>query len=217
MKLTRYDEQINQAFDSLVERLSTSEVICDVALNGGEHEKKIEEALHCVLTSQSDEDSVLRQYPAYYNDKRKFHDIVVTHGTKKAIVIEIKSIFTDPGGISSKTGKNKGFEKDFQSLRLALVDGFNTAYELVVLFECFEVSKEGEPTYNPNSEIKWQRMQGYVPAEGEKLVNDALKKIGREQRLRVMRIKDWERVKLPNPRPNIHAFIDCALYKVQLK
>ena len=217
MKVTDNDKKVNHAFRGLLGHISTSEDVSNVALNGGEHEREIENIFHGVLTSEFRGASVIRQDRTYYNKKLKYHDIVVTFGSDNVLVVEIKSIFTDPGGISSKTGKNKGFEKDFQSLRQALVGGFNSAYELVVLFECFEVNKEGEPTYNPNSEIGWQRMQSYVPTEGEQKVNDALKRIAQEQSLKVRRVSGWQRVNLPNPSPNIRAFIDCALYKVQLE
>ena len=217
MKSTRLDKQIGTAFDIFIESALTSddtENLCDVAVNGGEHEAVIERIFRRTLSSQFGADAVPPKYRENYG---KEHDVVVMRKTQKSVVVEIKSIFTDPGGISGKTGKGKGLEKDMQSLKLALDSGVLITYELVVLFECFAVSEEGESTNNPESGIKWPRKQRYAPGEGEQKVNDALKRLTREQSLKSKRIKGWTRVQLPNPKPNVRAFLDCAVYKVRLK
>ncbi len=217
MRRRDIDKLVASAFDNLVKKALTSETLSNVALNGGEHEKEVEKLFHSVLSPQFGMDTVCRQKIAYYRKRRKFHDVVVMHGTRKAVVVEIKSIFTDPGGVSGKLSKGKGMEKDMRSLRLALDNEKVRTYELAVLFECFPVNKGGEPINDPDSRITWQREWGYVPRKGEQKGNRELKRLAREQGLKAKRIKGWDRVELPSPHSNIRAFLDCALYKVQLR
>ncbi|MCY3544207.1 MAG: hypothetical protein OXH22_09220 [Chloroflexi bacterium] len=181
MKPTYSDRQISLVFDNFVERVLMSNSLHDVALHGGAHEKAVEKIFHSVLSSQLSEDTVVRQQSTYYDGRRKIHDIVVTHKNQRIAVIEVKSIFTDPGGISSKTGKGKGLEKDMQSLKLALDIGIPNSYELVALFECFPVNKS-KPINVSDSRIQWQRMQNYNPIEAEQKVNGALDRLSQVPR-----------------------------------
>ena len=100
MRTRDIDKLVASAFDNLVKEALTSETLSNVALNGGEHEKEVEKIFHSVLSSQLSEDTVRCQQKTYYDGKLKIHDIVVTRENQRIAVIEIKSIFTDPGSIS---------------------------------------------------------------------------------------------------------------------
>jgi len=151
------------------------------------------------------------------------HDIVGERNSRVAVVVEIKAPFTDSGGISGKTEKAHGFPKDVDALGKAMGSGVPLAYELVVMFECYAVNRKGKRIKVPNVKsweeygIKWPTEQGYDPKEGENEVSTALKRLAKGRSLKAKRIKGWDRIELPRPKPNIRAFLDCALYKVQLK
>lgn len=228
MKTNYIDKQVRRSFNQFLKRASHLDVLGDIAKHPyGRQEATIERIFRENLTQRLEPDIeiLLDQYKEAYGPK---HDIVGKYRARTAVVVEVKTPFTNSGGIPHKTKRPLGLPKDMNSLKQALRNGVPLAYELVVMFECYALDKKGNimvlaDSINRNERalkdeygIRWPTKLGYDPHEGEQEVNEALKNLARKHNLRLRR-KGWRSVELPPPNPNILSFIDCALYKVQLK
>lgn len=219
------ENQVKEAFDELVNIAKCSHLLSEIAkYPSSRHEETVEGFFRTILRAKlKGEVKILlgQRQEDSYNCK---HDIVGEHKERTALVVEIKTPFTNPGGIPHKTEEAHGLPKDLERLATARNNGVRLTYELVVMFECYAVSKKGKlirvsdaKLWEVKYGIKYPTERGYVHREGEKKVHDAMKKLSKDNGLKVKRIKGWDRVELPSPSRNIRAFIDCALYKVRQK
>ena len=222
MKLNYIDKQVISAFNRLVSVSSKHSLLGEIARHPhGRQEATIEMLFRKILRSQLDPNVEIPpdKYKELYGP---IHDIVGKHNLQTIMVVEIKTPFTDPGGIAFKTKKPEGLPKDIRSLGKALEHGVPAAYELVTMFECYGVDKKGKFIQASNAElltnygIRWPTERAYDPSKGEQKVNEAMAGLARERNLRVKR-KGWRRIELPRPVRKVRAFLDCALYKVQQK
>ena len=222
-KIHKYiDRQVREAFDELVNTASCSHLLGEIAKHPlSRQEETIEGFYRTILRAKlkGKVNILLAQRRETYGYE---HDIVGKRESRAFVVVEIKTPFTDPGGIRFKTQRPEGLPKDIESIKKALDHEVCCAYELVVMFESYAVNKKGKTIQASKAElfskygIRWPTEWGYRPTEGEQEVNDAIKSLAKSNGLKVKR-KGWRRVELPRPHPKVRAFIDCALYKVQLK
>ena len=147
-KMSKYiDKQVKGAFDELVNIATASHLLGEIAKNPkGSREEPIEGFFRTILRARLKGEAkiLLSQRTESYGPE---HDIVGLHqelNSRTAIVIEIKTPSTESCGIHSKIKRPNCLPKDIESLRKALDNRVRTAYELVVLFECYAVSKKGE-------------------------------------------------------------------------
>ena len=225
------DNRVIGAFDELVSEASDSRLLGEIAMQPRRrHEKTIEDLFRSALRSLFDNLLTIpsNQTKESYGYK---HDIVASQGAETIVVVEIKAPFTDPPGIRGKTRKPEHLPKDMDALRAALEFGALTAYALITPIGCYPVDSNGAMIILHNAigknakaikaqyGIQWPTRHDYGTnaANGKPEVDRAIKELTYEQGLRVKRIKGWQKVVLPNPKPNIRAFLDCALYKVELK
>ena len=219
-----YDKQVISAFNELVSVSSRHSLLGEIARHPlGRQEATIEMLFRKILRSQLEPNPNIEIPPDKYKEHYgPIHDIVGKHDLQTIMVVEIKTPFTDPGGIAFKTKKPEGLPKDICSLGKALEHGVPAAYELVAMFECYGVDKKGKFIQASNDEfltkygIRWPTERGYDPGKGEQKVNQAMAGLARERNLKVKR-KGWRRVELPRPVRKVRPYLDCALYKVQLK
>ena len=221
MKSRNIDKLVKEAFDELVTIATGSNLLSDIARHPkSRQEETIEGFFRTILRAKlkSKIKVHLGQCQESYGCE---HDIVGMRKSRTALAVEIKTPFTNSGGIHFKTERPEGLPKDINSLGTALDNGVQVAYELVVMYGCCAVNKRGKRIQGNKAHL-WQKYgiryptkSGYVHREGEKQVNDALKGLARDRGLKVTRLKGWQNVLLPSPQPNIRTFLDCALYKVQ--
>ena len=64
--------------------------------------------------------------------------------------------------------------------------------------------------------IQWPTRPDYETSSenGKQEVDRALGDLAEERNLRLRRIRDWNSVRLPSPRPTVHPFMDFVLYRV---
>ena len=222
------DRQVSVAFDSVVKEATNSVRLGRLAM---QPEGVLEETMrdlfkvalteHCVgVVAVSPE--ARRNYP----DGRTYrHDIVVTLESGKVVVVEVKTPFTNQDGITSKTRKSEQLPKDLDALKAALDDGAFAAYELIVPVGCYPVYDSGEMVVLEDAirknekavkkryKIQWPTRKDYK-VNGRQEVDRAIGSLAAGCALEAKRIEGWTHIDLPRPRPNIHSFVDCALYKV---
>ncbi|MCY4580994.1 MAG: hypothetical protein OXD31_18365 [Chloroflexi bacterium] len=226
------DNRVTGAFDELVNEASRSRLLGEIAFQPyGRHEKTIEDLFRTALRSQFGERVRIpsNQTKEHYN---KLHDIVVLHNSVTLAKFEVKTPFTDTPGIRGKTRKPEHLPKDMNALKAALETGASSAYALITPIGCYPVDpnvtmtvlnsrslKKNEEAIKAKYQIQWPTRPDYEtnPLHGKQEVDRAMKQLADERRLKVKRVKGWQKVVLPKPKPNIYTFIDCALYKVQLK
>ena len=118
-----------------------------------------------------------------------------------------------------------------RALKAALTDGAPANYALISPIGCYPMDSDGNMIvlYNAvgkNAEairkkygIRWPTRRDYEtsPEHGKKEVDRAMKELADELELKVAQLKCWTKVELPSPKPDIRAFLDCALYRVRLK
>ena len=182
--------------------------------------------------SRFETDTVSREESQRYADGNVYrHDIIVRRDSRIVAVVEVKTPFSDPPGIRGKTRKPDHLPKDMLALKAALNKGAYATYEFITPIGCYPVDSDGNMVVLHNAIIKnaeairkrygirWPTRPDYEtnPKHGKPEVDLAMRELADERGLKVKRIKGWQKVILPNPKPNIHAFLDCALYKVQLK
>ena len=159
-------------------------------------------------------------------------DITVKLNNEIVTVIEIKTPFTNHDGIRNKAGRNSNYlPKDMDVLKVALVNGVSAVYELVTPIGCYPVDvngnmivhhnaiKKNEDSIKAEYDIQWPTRPDYEtnPKHGKPEVDLAMRELADERGLKMRRIKGWQKVVLPKPKPNLYTFLDCALYKVRLK
>ena len=228
--MSNVDYLVIGAFDELVSKASKSRVLGEIARQPRrQHEKTVSSMFRSVLDTQlSGEMNVLSEEPMLGYQP----DIMVKLNTEIVMVVEIKTPFTNYDGIRNKTRRNSDYlPKDVDVLKVALVNGVAAVYELVTPIGCYPVDVNGNMVVHHNAikknedsikaeyDIQWPTRPDYEtnPKVGKQEVDLAMRELADERGLKVKRIKGWQKVILPNPKPNIHAFLDCALYKVQLK
>ena len=228
------DKTVVVAFGELVSKASRSKLLGKIAFQpDGRHEKTISDWFASFLSKQiSDDARVLREESERYAEGNAYrHDIVVKLDSRVVAVVEIKTPFTDPPGIRGKTRKPEHLPKDMRALKAALNGGAYATYELITPIGCYPVDSDGNMVVlhnaiSKNAEalkkhygIQWPTRRDYEtnPEHGKPEVDRAMKELAGELSLVARRIKGWQKIVLPQPKPNIRAFIDCALYKVQLK
>ena len=226
-KTAKYIEnQVKEAFDELVSIAKCSRLLGEIAKHPkSRHEETVEGFFRTILRAKlkGKVKILLSQRTESYGP---MHDIVgldQKHNLRNVVVVEIKTPFTNRNGIPHKTEEAHGLPKDLEALATARNNGVRLTYELVVMFECYAVNKKGKYIRTSKRDlwekygIKYPTELGYVHCEGEEKVHDAMKRLSKDNGLKGKRIKGWKRVQLPSPHSNIHAFLDCALYKVLLK
>ena len=228
--MSNVDYLVIGAFDELVSKASKSRVLGEIARQPRrQHEKTVSSMFRSVLDTQlSGEMNVLSEEPMLGYQP----DIMVKLNTEIVMVVEIKTPFTNYDGIRNKTRRNSDYlPKDVDVLKVALVNGVAAVYELVTPIGCYPVDVNGNMVVHHNAikknedsikaeyDIQWPTRPDYEtnPKVGKQEVDLAMHELADERGLKVKRIKGWQRVELPRPKPNIHSFLDCALYKVRLK
>ena len=230
MNTSDIDDQVMSAFDELVRKASSSHLLGEIAMQpNGRHETTVSSMFRDALdTKLSGEMNVLSEKPILgYRP-----DITVKINTEIVSVIEIKTPFTNHDGIKNKTRRNSDYlPKDMNVLKVALVNGVAAVYELVTPIGCYPVDVNGNMIVHHNAikknedsikveyDIHWPTRPDYEsnPKHGKPEVDLAMRELADDRGLKMKRIKGWRRIELPNPKPNFRAFLDCALYKVQLK
>ena len=228
------DNRVIRAFDELTSKASRSHLLGEIAFQPrGRHEKTISDLFSSALSEQMPGNvRVYREESKYYAGENTYrHDIIVKGDSEITMVVEVKTPFTNRDGVRNKTRKSEHLPKDLHALKSALESEPLSAYALVTPIGCFPVDIDGktivlEPSIVRNEKevkasynIQWPTRPDYEanPKVGKQEVDRAMKELADERGLKVKRIKGWQRVELPKPKPNILAFLDCALYKVQLK
>ena len=117
-------------------------------------------------------------------------------------------------------------------LKAALETEASSAYALITPIGCYPVDSNGnmivlnrrslkknEEAIKAKYKIQWPTRPDHETnsLHGKQEVDRAMKELAEERRLKVNRIKGWQKVVLPNPKSNIRAFLDCVLYRVELK
>ena len=232
MNIRDLDNRVISAFDELVNKASRSSLLGEIAMQPNKrHESVVEDLFRGALQSNFSKHITI---PPDQKRERygKQHDIIMMNGSEAIAKIEIKVPFTNKDGIRHKTRRKSIYlPKDMDSLKAALEDGVIAAYELVTPIGCFPVDSDGEMivleksigknenTVKAQYGIKWPTRHDYETnvGNGKQEVDIAMEELAIERGLEVTRLKDWQKVLLPSPQPNIHTFLDCALYKVKLK
>ena len=232
MNINDIDNQIIGAFDRLVCEASRSDLLGEIAMQpNGRHEKAISDHFCDALNEQElDGASAVRE--ATIGSHAYKYDILVRRTSEIFMAIEVKTPFTNHDGIRHKTRRNSDYlPKDMDSLKAALKDGVTAAYALVTPIGCYPADSNGEMIRLDTSirknetavkaqyGITWPTRHDYEtnPSNGKPEVDLAMRELADERGLKVVQLKGWAKVLLPSPKPNICTFLDCALYKVQLK
>ena len=142
------DTWVSQSFDAFIDCASGSKkttLLRDIAIDSQYRQENIIESMFLdSLKRDSFQDVVvIRQYTKTYNDERKVHDIVGKYASEVVTVVEVKTPFTDSGGLRFHTGNNGTLTKDANALLAALGDGVISTYELITIFECYPVDSSG--------------------------------------------------------------------------
>ncbi|MBI4298832.1 MAG: chromate resistance protein [Chloroflexi bacterium] len=196
---------MGKAFASFIEesqRTKAGSKLFTVAMKGLRHERVIHDLFAELLrTHVPDSITVITNYG-------RGVDITMSDGSRVVAAIEVKCPMTNSGGVRDKTRKPGHLPNDAAKLAGSLQTGAMAAYEFVVLIECFGVGLHGYPV--PVHGIRWPTSSTYTPAWGEGEVEATMK------RLQMKRIQGWTRVALPKGRTDVAAFLDCALYKMNI-
>ena len=220
IKPTEIDGRVGEAFDGLIQWANDSCCLGRIAQKpGGQHERNVTDAFYCQLLEHEWADVDL---PVEHSQGSFRRDIVGLSNSVMIFAFEIKTPFTNPGGISDKTNKEDHLPKDLDSLKTALDAGAVRAYYLWTPIGCYPVDEygrmiEGSNEYFKNQYgIKWPTSRNYE-ATGKKQVDDAMKAGAEKRSLKATKIKGWKKVDLPRPRSGIYAFLDCALFRISKK
>ncbi len=229
LESTIVDRTICVAFDNLIQWAEDSALLSEIAAQpNGRQERTVSNHFRNFLYEQGLGD-VLHEETRNYAGQNYRHDIVAMQNSEVVTVVEVKTPFTNHDGIRNKTRKSEHLPKDMDALKAALCSGATTAYDLVTPIGCYPVDSNGRMiVLNPNSirsnekevkvkyKIQWPTRPDYEFSRehGKRQVDRAIVDLAGERNLNVRRIRGWQRVDLPNPRPDVNAFVDCALYKV---
>ena len=219
-------DRIMAAFDAFTEhcKRDPEEKLLEAAINGGEHEYRIQEAFCHNLDSTLSSD-----YSAFVNRSVKIEkyipDILIGDSRDELIgLIEVKSPMTNHNGVKDKTEDKKGkpghLRKDSQSLAAGIRQGALYAFELVTLIEVYggiggTESHHGksitsyEKYIREKFGIRWPTRYDYTCEGGRAEVNSTL------YSLVLKRVKGWVRIALPLKTPNIQAYLDCGLFRLE--
>ena len=226
------DKQVRVAFDNLVQWAGNSPLLGKIAEQPkGRHERTVSDRFRESLEGQLINNvRVVSEEARYYDGHQKYiHDILVLKHSATVAVVEVKTPFTNNDGIRNKTLKPEHLPKDMDALKAALQDGVDVGYSLITPIGCYPVDSQGEMIIlNANSingnekevkakhKIQWPTRPDYETSNqhGKKEVDRAMTDLAGERSLMVRRIKGWNSVDLPSPRPRVHAFMDFALYRV---
>ena len=221
--MSKVDQAVGSAFNKFVCEESCLSLLGRIAYQPG---RRQETAVSNLFRDALDETTpfalrVWREYPHPRPDQRDHtYDIGVIWPKQipeTIAVVEVKTPFTNPGGITSR---RRALSKDVGALKAALDAGVPAAYELVVLFGCYRVDKNGDPAdvnekdIEKESRIHWTTEGGYQEEDRRKL-ESILVPPAKEQNLDIKRINGWEYVALPSPQSNVRSFLDCALYRIR--
>ena len=220
------DAHLVKAFDGMVEWAEHSRLLGEIAMQpNGRHEKTIEDELCRLLREQILDTAVLEQQRSQSGYRR---DIVAIQNSTLLFAVEIKTPFTNHDGITNKTRKPEHLPKDLSSLRTALEDGAMSAYYLITPIGCYPVNSSGsmlvlEPSSVTANEkavkqkfgIRWPTRRDYE-STGITEVERAMKYCAEERSLEIERIMGWIKADLPNPQSSVRAFLDLALFRVQM-
>lgn len=232
MNIRDLDDRVISAFEELVCWASGSSLLGQIAMQpNGRHEKTVSDQFCDALNEQElDEARAFRE--AGIGNQTYKYDILVRRASEILVAVEVKTPFTNRDGIRHKTRRNsKYLPKDMDSLKAALESGVMAAYELVTPIGCYPVDSDGEmivldSTIVRNEAaaktqygIKWPTRHDYETnaSNGKPEVDLSMRELADERGLKVIQLKGWEKVLLSSPKPSIRTFLDCALYKVQIK
>lgn len=224
------DNRVIKAFDEFTSKASRSKLLGEIAFQPRRRHEKIVSSmfLGALYAQLSGEMNVLSEEPLLGYQP----DITAKLNTEIATVIEIKTPFTNHDGIRNKTRRNSSYlPKDLDVLKVALVNGGSAVYELVTPIGCYPVDvngnmivhhnakKKNEDSIKAEYDIQWPTRPDYETnsEHGKPEVDLAMRELADERGLKVKRVKGWHKIVLPKPKPNLSTFLDCALYKVQLR
>ncbi len=231
MNTSDIDDQVVNAFDELVRKAASSHLLGEIAMQpNGRHERTIADHFCSALNLHPLEGTMAFREESLGGNRFKY-DILVRGATGPLIAVEVKTPFTNHDGIRHKTRRPQGLPKDMDSLMAAMVEGAAAGYTLITPIGCYPINSSGnvvilhraigrnEKAIKEEYGIQWPTRHDYETSDtnGRQEVDRAMKELARERRLDVTQIKGWTNVELPSPKPDIRAFLDCALYKVQLK
>ena len=217
-ELTNLDRKVQAAFDRFAGEISCSKLLGKIAKNpDGRQETVIANFFRDALDKEFQAKlKVWLEYPHH----RYTYDIAILWPKQKQeliAVVEVKTPFTDSGGISSKTN---GTRKDMKALKVALDTEVIAAYELVTPIGAYPVRSNGDiidmskKAVQHKYGIQWPMSDTY-PVSGKRDVDKAMKSLSAERDLSVTQIRGWKHIDLPRPQARVHSFIDCALYKLE--
>ncbi len=216
-ELTKLDRKVRTAFDRFIGEISCSKLLGRIAKNP---DRRQEAAIANYFRDSLDREfqsklKVWLEYP----QNGYIYDIAILWPKQRQeviAVVEVKTPFTDSGGIRSKTDQ---LPKDMGALKVALDAEVTAAYELVTPIGSYPVRSNGDmivmskKAVTDKYGIQWPMCNTY-PVSGKRDVDKAMNTFSAEHDLNVTQIRDWKHIDLPRPRPRVHSFIDCALYKV---
>ena len=225
------DNHVVGAFDELVRKAASSHLLGEIAMQpNGRHERAIVDQFCHALNVQPIEGAMAFREESLGGNRFKY-DILVRGASGPVVAVEVKTPFTNHDGIRHKTRRPQGLPKDMDSLLAAVDYGAFAGYALITPIGCYPIDSDGtmvklhqaigrnEKAVKEAYGIQWPTRHDYETSanNGRQEVDRAMRDLARERKLLVTQLKGWTSVELPSPKPDIRAFLDCALYKVQPK
>ena len=218
MKLADIDRLVCKAFEELVRWAEGSRTLGKIARQpNGQHEETISKEFRRLLAGQEWGDIVIQGEERHGSFIR---DIVGKQNTNTLFAVEVKTPFTNPGGIGDKTNKPQHLPKDMDSLGTALDSGAVRAYYLWTPIGCYPVDSYGNMIEGSNEEfrkrfgIRWPTSPNYGSRDKQRM-EKAITENAFKGNLEAKMIMGWTRVVLPKPRSDLYAFLDCALFSIR--
>lgn len=173
MKSSDIDRLVCKAFEELVKWAEGSRTLGKIARQpNGQHEKTISKEFCRLLAGQEWSDVVIQ------GEERQgsfIRDIVGKRNGNTLFAVEVKTPFTNPGGIGDKTDKPGHLPKDMDSLGTALDNEAVGAYYMWTPIGCYPVDSYGNKIEGSNEEfrkrfgIRWPTSPNYGPIDKQKV------------------------------------------------